>query len=138
MLGFVCPVEFNSRKLGPLPICGDGVMFPKGLLWMAEMEFTNVFNTEVIGNEDKNNWASSVVPENGSCGRFIVTGFVEAFADNNIHHFSSLFQARASSGFFEIDPYISGVSSEVVFVNELLGDVQDIDANILRMLHERF
>ena len=29
--GILCPFKFNSRKFGPLPICGDCVIFVKGL-----------------------------------------------------------------------------------------------------------
>ena len=68
----------------------------------------------------------------------MVTGFVQAFAKNIICQFSSLCQAVVSSENFEIDPSISGVLNEVVFINELLRGVLDLDAHMLRTLHGRF
>ena len=79
-----------------------------------------------------------MVPEPGSCGRFIVTGFVEAFAEKIICQFSSLWQEVASVKIFEIDPSIAVLLSEVVFVNEYLRDIQDLDANIIRTLYGRY
>ena len=79
-----------------------------------------------------------MVPEAGSCDHFIVTSFVEVFAEKTIWRFPSLWQAVASLDNLEIDSSIAGVASEVIFVNELLRDVQDLDANILRMLHKHF
>ena len=73
-----------------------------------------------------------------SFGRFIVTGFVEAFADKTIRQFFSLCQEIESSDNLEIYPSIAGVLSEVVFINKLLRDVRYLDAQILSMIHERF
>ena len=138
IIGSICPVKFNSRKFGPLPICGDGKMLLKSLFQMVGVEFTHVFNTEVVVNETKNNWAPFVATETGSCGRFIVTGFFDAFEENIILQFASLWQDVASLENLEIDPSIAVVSSEVVFTNELLRNVLDLDAHILSMLHGSF
>ena len=56
VLGCVCLVEVNSRKFGPVPFCGDGVILLKGLFQMVSMVFTNVFNTKVSDDEEKRIW----------------------------------------------------------------------------------
>ena len=134
----VCPVKVNPNKFGPLPIFGNGIMFLKGLWQIVGVSFTHVFNTKVVKNENKNNWAPFVAPEPMSCGRFIVTGFVEAFVEMFICLISILWQAIASLENSKIDPSIEGVSSEVIFVNEFLRYVQDLDVHILRTLHGSF
>ena len=97
-------------------------MFLKGLLQMVSMEFTNVFNTEVVDNEKKSR-APYMASDPSSCCPFIVTGFVEAFVEKIFCQFASLWQAVASSENFELDPSIVGVSSEVLFFNEFLKGV---------------
>ena len=46
-------------------------MFMKGLFQVVGVAFTHAFNTEVVGDKIKNNWAPFVAPEPGSCGRLI-------------------------------------------------------------------
>ena len=81
--------------------------------------FTNILNNEVIDDENKKNWAPFVAPDSGSCGRFIVTGFVEDFSEKIIRQSAILLQAVLSLENFEINPSIAGVSSEVIYVSEL-------------------
>ena len=92
--------------------------------------FTYIFNTEIVNNETKNNWAPFVAPEYGSCGRFIVTIFVEAYTEKIICQFASLWQAVALLENFKIDSSIAGVSGEVVFINEFLRYVWHLDGHI--------
>ena len=77
------------------------------------MEFTNIFNTKLVTNDNKKNWVKFVVPEPRSCSCFIITVFVEAFVEKIIRQFASLWQAVASTENFEIDSSIADVSSEV-------------------------
>ena len=83
---------------------------------MVGMALTNISNNKDVDNENKGNWVKFVVPEPGSCSRFKVNGFVEAFVEKKICQFSSLCQAVAPLENLEIYPYIAGVSSEVVFI----------------------
>ena len=84
------------------------------------MAFSGVFNTEVVDNDPKNNWAPFVVLESGSCDIFKVTGFVKADAEKIICQFCSLWKDMESSDNFEIDSSIAGVFGDVVSINELL------------------
>ena len=62
VIASVCTVKVNYRKFGPLPICGNGLIFLKGLLHMVGVAFTHVFNNKVVGDETENNWAPFVAP----------------------------------------------------------------------------
>ena len=104
---------------------------------MVGMAFTKVHNTKVIDDELEENWAPFLAPESIRCGGFIVTRFVEAYEDKILCQFSTLCQAVATSKNFEIDPSMAGVSSEVELLNELLRDVRDLEAHILRTIHGR-
>ncbi len=44
-------------------------------------------------------------------------------------------QAVATLADVEVNPSISAQTCELVFVDELVGDVQDFDANVLRLGH---
>ena len=50
---------------------------------------------------------------------------------------SILWQAITSSEDFEIDPSISGMFSEVLFINELLWGILDLDVYIFSTIHGR-
>ena len=88
-----------------------------------DVEFTNVFNPEVVDNDPKNNCAPCVAPESRGCGGFIVPIFVEADTEKIICQFDILWKGVASLEDFEIDPSIVGVFDEVVFIYELLKNI---------------
>ena len=64
---------------------------------MVGVASNHVLNTEVVDDKNKNNWAPFVALEPGSCGRFIITIFIEAFTTNIIRQFAILWQAIAST-----------------------------------------
>ena len=76
---------------------------------MLDRAFKPLLNTKVVNDENENNWAPSMVPKTRSCGLFVLSGFVAAFAEKIIRQFSRLWQAVSSLKNFEIYPSSTGV-----------------------------
>ena len=58
----ICLVKVNTRKLPPLPIYVDGVIFLECVQQVVGVAFSNVFNPKVVDYESKNNWAPFGAP----------------------------------------------------------------------------
>ena len=69
---------------------------------MVGVASNHVFNTKVVDDKNKNNWAPFVALEPGSCGRFIITIFGEAFTAKIISPIFHPVADRSIHGEFQI------------------------------------
>ena len=130
--GAVLPLEVNARELVDGPIFGDtGVMFLENTEEVLRMMITNIFDTEVIDDEDELNRAPLVTPDTRSGGSLIVVMFIEAFVEEIVGKFSGLREAVDIFAYFEVNPTITNVFGEDVFINKFLGNVGEFDSDVL-------
>ena len=94
------------------------------------MTFANVFDTKVVHNEDKGDWAPLVSPEAGREVALIVPMELEPFKEQVVGKFSGLFESVDSFVDFEIYPSSVCVMCEIVLVDEFLRDVTEFDPDI--------
>ena len=91
-------------------------------------------DAKVIHNEHKNDGSPFVLPEAGCGGTLIVAMLGQMLSEEIIGQFASLFQPIDTLVDLEVYPSIEGILGEVVFVNKLLGDLGDVDADIFRAI----
>ena len=80
----ICPIKVNTCKNIILPIWGDDVMFLEGVEQVLAVAFANAFDTKVVHDKSKTNWAPFVAPESRIFGGFIIPGFVQTDAEKII------------------------------------------------------
>jgi hypothetical protein len=94
------------------------------------MFFPDVFDAEVIHDEDEYDWTPLVSPQaRGGC-TLEVPMFRQALSEEVVGEFARLFETVDTFGDFEVYPAVVDVLHEVVFVDELLGYVFDADTRV--------
>ena len=109
MLLSIIPFNVDACKFLSLPIGGDFVVFLQDFLQMLDMLVPNIFNSKVINDEDEHDWSPFVAPESHGGCCFIVTGIVEAGAQDVICEFSTLRKPIAAADNLKVDPTIVNV-----------------------------
>ncbi len=95
------------------------------------MGITNVLNCKVIDNECKHDGSPLVMPETGGGGCLVVVKFGKAVSEEVISKDACLGETVHATAHFKVDPGVAGNLVELVLVNEFLGDVSKLDADIL-------
>jgi hypothetical protein len=95
-------------------------VFLEGLKKMIQLGIANVLNGKVIHNECKHDGALLVMPETGGGGCLVVVKS-DACLGETVH----------ATVYFKVDPGVTGKLVELVLINEILGDVSKINADIL-------
>ena len=126
----VVPVEVNTRELGSKPISYDIVRLLEGLKEMVSMLATNILDAKVINNKDKDNGSPLVVPDAGCAVALRVAVLGQALGEEIIGKLAGLFQPIDPFGDLEVYPVIECKLSEVVLVDEFLGNLGEVDADI--------
>ena len=88
------------------------------------MALTNRLDAKVVNNDDKLEWAPLVAQEARGDGGFIVAMFFKAHAKEIIGKFSRLGKAIEAFTDLKIDPTITDVFGGVVFLNEILRNIE--------------
>ncbi len=101
----------------------------------VEMFNTHILHIKVIYNETELKWTPFVAPET-----WYGSSFVEAFGNKAgskeiISKDTSLGKTVAALANFKVDPAIAVSTKEVVFLDEFVGDVGELDANIFWFWH---
>jgi hypothetical protein len=102
---------------------------------VVEVFQAHVFNTKVVCNEAELDESPFVAPETGCWGRFIKIFGFETGAEKIVSLDACLGQAIATLVDFEVNPSIMVQTCELVFFDELIGDVWDFDANVFGLGH---
>ena len=101
---------------------------------MVSMLATDILDAKVINNKDKDNGMPFVVPESRCDVALGVSVVGKALGEEIVCQATCLFQSVDPFGDLEVYPIIERVLHEVVFVNKLLGDLGDVDADIFRAI----
>jgi hypothetical protein len=75
--------------------------------------------------------APFVAPEPGGGGCFVVVKIGEAVLEEFVGKDACLGETVHATAHFEVDPGVAGNLVELVLVNEFLGDVHKLDADVL-------
>ncbi len=106
-------------------------MFLEGVAKMIQVGVANVLNGKVINNESKHDVAPLVMPKTGGGGCLVVVKFGKAVLEEVVRKDAWLGETVHATAHFEVDPGVAGKLVELVFVNEFLGDVYKLDADVL-------
>jgi hypothetical protein len=107
------------------------VVLLESLAKMTQVGIANVFNGEVLDNECKHYRVPLVAPEPRGGGCLVVAKFGIAVSEEVFSKDACLGETVHATAHFEVDPGVRGKLVELVLVNEFLGDVRKLDADIL-------
>ena len=130
-LGLV-PLDFDAGVQVILPVFGDNILLFEGISEVVGMTVAYIFNTKVVDDEAEEDREPFVVPNTRSGGELLVSviGY-DLFADLVVED-ARLGEAVDTTVDFEVDPTISDIVKKVIFVNGVLRNVEEIDAEIFR------
>ncbi len=95
----------------------------------------NVFDTKVIHDEAKLEWMPFVAPKSQHGSSFVEALSNEARLEKVIGKDASLGKSVTALENFKVDPAILVSGQEIVFLDELIQDFRELDANIFRIRH---
>ena len=101
---------------------------------MVGMLATDVLDAEVIHHEHKDDGLPFVAPEAGCGVALKVFMLGQALSEEIIGKLAGLSQTIDPFGDLKVHPIIERILHEVVFINELLGDLGDVDSDIFRAI----
>ncbi len=127
----VVPFEHHASKAGAADFLRDFVVLFESLAKMIQVGNTNLLDGKVVDNECKHDGAPFVVPEPGGGGCLVVVKVGKAVSEEFIGKDACLGETVHATVHFEVDPGVAGNLVELVLVNEFLGDVCKLDADVL-------
>jgi hypothetical protein len=98
---------------------------------MIQVGITNVLDGKVVNNECKHDGAPFVVPESGGGGCLVVVKFGEVVSEEFVGKDACLGETIHATAHFKVDPGVAGNLVELVLIDEFLGDVRKLDADVL-------
>ncbi len=117
--------------MGAVNFLRDFVVLFESLAKMIQVGITNALDGKVINNECKHDGAPFVVPEPRGCGCLVVVEFSKAVLEEFVGKDACLGETVHATVHFKVDPGVAGNLVELVLVNEFLGDVRKLDADVL-------
>ncbi len=127
----VVPFKCHAGKVGTTNFLRDFVVLFESLAKMIQVGITNVLNGKVVDNECKHDGAPFVAPEPRGGGCLVVVEFGKAVSEEFVGKDACLGETVHSTAHFEVDPGVTGNLVELVLVDEFLGDVCKLDADVL-------
>jgi hypothetical protein len=127
----VVPFKRHAGKVGAVDFLRDFVELFESLATMIQVGITTVLDGKVVNNESKHDGAPFVVPEPGEGGCLVVVEFGKVVLDEFVGKDAYLGETVHAMAHFKVDPGVAGNLVELVLVDEFLGDVLKLDADIL-------
>ncbi len=127
----VVPFEYHAGKVGATNFVRDLVVLFESLAKMVQVDIPNVLDGKVINDECKHDKASFVVPEPWVGGGLVVVEFGKVFSEEFVGKGACLGETVHAPAHFKVDPGVAGNLVELVLVDEFLGDVHKLDADVL-------
>jgi hypothetical protein len=93
-------------------------------------------NGIVVDYECKHDGVPLVAPETGSGGCLVVVEFGKAVSEEVVSKDACLAETVHARAHFKVDPGVMGKLVELVLVNEFLGDVSKLDADVLWLVEQ--
>jgi len=95
----------------------------------------DIFHTKVIHNEAKLEWMPFVAPKSWHESSFVEALSNKARSEKVVGKDASLGKSVTALADFKVDPAVSILAREIVFLGELVRDVRELDANIFGIRH---
>jgi hypothetical protein len=127
----VVPFECHAGEAGAIDFFQDLVVFFESLAKMIQVGITYLFKGKVINKECKHDRAPLVTPETRGGGCLVVAGFSKAVSEEVVSKDACLEGTLHAMAHFDVDPGVMSKLVELVLVNEFLGDVSKLDADVL-------
>jgi hypothetical protein len=127
----VVQLECHAGKAGAIDFFRDFVVLLESLAKMIQVGIARVLNGKVVDNECKHDRAQLVMPVTGGGGCLVVVEFGKAVSEKVVSKDACFGETLHATAHFEVDPGVKGKLVELVLVNEFLGDVSKLDADVL-------
>ncbi len=127
----VVPFEHRAGKAGANNFLRDLVVLFESLAKMIQVGITNVLDGKVVDNDCKHDRVPFVAPEPWGGGCLVVVVFGKAVLEEFVGKDASLGETVHATAHFKVDPGVKGNLVELVLVDEFLGDVCKLDADVL-------
>jgi hypothetical protein len=118
-------------KAGAINFFRDFVVLFESLAKMIQVGITNVLDGKVINNECKHDGAPFVAPEPRGGGCLIVVKVGKTVSEELVGRDACLGETVHATAHYKVDPGVAGNLVELVLVNEFLGDICKLDADVL-------
>jgi hypothetical protein len=131
-------VIFKCRagKAGATNFLRDFVVLFESLAKMIQVGITNVLDCKVVDNEYKHDGAPFVVPEPGGGDCLVVVEFGKAVLEEFVGKDACLGETAHATVHFKVDLGVTGNLVELVLVDEFLGDLCKLDADVLWLVNQ--
>ena len=127
----VIPFEIDPDKFSTCPVCADLIVFLEGSEQVLSIVAACVLDAEVVHNQREDHWACLMAPQTwGDVTLDVATG-IEVFGEEVVGKFACLFEPVHALGELEIYPPVVYILFEVLFIDDLLRDVGELDAGVL-------
>ncbi len=131
----IISLDGNAGKF----VCGHvtlhTVEFFKELQQKVEMFNVNVFNTKVIHDEAKLEWTPLMAPKSWRGSSLVEALSNKVQSEKVIGKDASLGKSVTALANSKVDPAVLVLAQEIVFLDELVRDVRELDANIFWIRH---
>ncbi len=127
----VVPFERHAGNAGAVDFLRDFIVLFESLAKMIQVGITNVLDGKVVNNECKHDGVPFVAPEPGGGGCFVVVEIGEAVSEEFVGKDACLGETVHATVHFKVDPGVTDNLVELVLINEFLGDVCKLDADVL-------
>ncbi len=127
----VVPFKCHTCKAGAVNFLRDFIVFLESLAKMIQVGIANVLDSKVVDDESKHDGAPFVAPEPGGGGCLIVVEFGKAVLEEFFGKDACLGETVHATAHFKVDLGVTSKLIELVLVNEFLGNVHKLDADVL-------
>ncbi len=135
MLLVVVPIQCYPNVLFACPIARKFVVFFECILEMLCMFFANVFDAKIINNQCELYGSCVTLPKSRYQFALLVSVFVEAFFEEFVGQESCLGEPVHTALGSDVDASIfGGFLSELVFSDDFIGDITQLDLNEFGMM----
>ncbi len=127
----VVPFKCHAGKVGAINFLRDFVLLFESLAEVIQVSIPNLLDGKVVVNECKHDGAPFVAPELGGGGCLVVVEFGKVVLEEFVGKGACLGETVHAAAHLEIDLEVTGKLVELVLIDEFLGDVCKLDADVL-------
>jgi hypothetical protein len=126
----VVPFKHHAGKVGAANFLRDFVVLFESLAKMIQVGITNVLDGKVVNNACKHDGGPFVAPEPGGGGCLVLVEFGKVVLEEFLGKDACLGETIHPTVHFKVDQGVAGNLVELVLIDEFLGDVRKLDADV--------
>ena len=130
MDSIVMPCDIDTGEAFAGPILCDGVIFFEGFFEVERVAFANVFYTKIIHYQREHDGSPLVAPQSRCGSGFVVTVLLKTCFEEVVGKLAGLWQSINSTKDGKVNLSVAGEVVEVIFLDEFLRDVSELDPDI--------